>query len=495
MASCTVAVSEDKVDKLKSAKKCLACGRLNAVAKKKCACGSEFVSKWKSILKESIVFIAPVVLTPERLRSKVLNDGYQSSLGAYSDVEVSDNEGFQVSNKDNKLNSSITHLQNEISIEVSSEKLYAKPKRIRKIKYGLSFDFYDQNLITAQKASVDSYNEKMLNDKKLESFALDTSVESCKEGLVSPTSSISSSKSSIYATVVEDYKEVEDNKNFSFSETTEQGFSKKDSFTAPLGDTNITLKNESSATSPPVDLNEQNLEKNSHDKNIDVSFTGGNEFIHFGKRPIGRPRKHLKLNVPKRAVGRPRKDGKVSDKMSYYQRKKAEKLRIKTLQLEIANISEHHTETITDESNPKLAFRSMEFNQPNELHKIWENKFVKKRGRPKGSRDTRPRQKKKIAVDYNDNREIYESALEKLSNCGSLNMALPKKARCLLSPPSLMSSIIRKQKNNDSFDIKDNEKSERKQEKENYISEEKKEIFSLILDEINRKIISQKCFL
>ncbi|XP_065676629.1 uncharacterized protein LOC136092393 isoform X5 [Hydra vulgaris] len=416
MAFCTVGVSEDKVDKLKSAKKCLACGRLNAVAKKKCACGSEFVSKWKSILKET-----PVVLTPERLRSKVLNDGYQSSLGAYSDAEVSDNEGFQVSNKDNKLNASITDFPNEISIEVSSEKLYPKPKRIRKIKYGLSFDFYDQNLITAQKASVDSYNEKMLNDKKLESFALDTSVESSKEDLVSPTSSISSSKSSIYATVVEDYKEVE------------------------------------------------------------------------GKRPIGRPRKHLKLNVPKRAVGRPRKDGKVSDKMSYYQRKKAEKLRIKNLQLEIANISEHHTETITDELNPKLAFRSMESIQPNELHKIWENKFVKKRGRPKGSRDTRPRQKKKLAIDYNDNREIYESALEKLSNCGSLNV--PKKARCLLSPPSLMSSIIRKQKNNDSFDIKDNEKSERKQEKVNYISEEKKEIFSLILDEINRKIISQKCFL
>ncbi|XP_065676624.1 uncharacterized protein LOC136092393 isoform X2 [Hydra vulgaris] len=488
MAFCTVGVSEDKVDKLKSAKKCLACGRLNAVAKKKCACGSEFVSKWKSILKET-----PVVLTPERLRSKVLNDGYQSSLGAYSDAEVSDNEGFQVSNKDNKLNASITDFPNEISIEVSSEKLYPKPKRIRKIKYGLSFDFYDQNLITAQKASVDSYNEKMLNDKKLESFALDTSVESSKEDLVSPTSSISSSKSSIYATVVEDYKEVEGNKNFSFSETTEQSFSKNDPFTAPLGDTNVTLKNESNVTSPPVNLNEQNLEKSSHVKNIDVSFTGGNEFNHLGKRPIGRPRKHLKLNVPKRAVGRPRKDGKVSDKMSYYQRKKAEKLRIKNLQLEIANISEHHTETITDELNPKLAFRSMESIQPNELHKIWENKFVKKRGRPKGSRDTRPRQKKKLAIDYNDNREIYESALEKLSNCGSLNV--PKKARCLLSPPSLMSSIIRKQKNNDSFDIKDNEKSERKQEKVNYISEEKKEIFSLILDEINRKIISQKCFL
>ena len=74
-----------------------------------------------------------------------------------------------------------------------------------------------------------------------------------------------------------------------------------------------------------------------------------------------------------------------------------------------------------------------------------------------------------------------------------MSLANPKKARCLLSPPSLMSSAMKERLKKDRLNFKENDRVERKLEKEqNYIPEEKKELFSLILDEINRKIVSQR---
>ena len=65
--------------------------------------------------------------------------------------------------------------------------------------------------------------------------------------------------------------------------------------------------------------------------------------------------------------------------------------------------------------------------------------------------------------------------------------------RCFLSPPSLMASAKRERIRNEILETVEKERLERKLKKNNgiQIPPQKKEMFSLILAEINRRILSQ----
>ena len=118
------------------------------------------------------------MLTPERLRSKISNDEYESKLSIYSDNEETEEGGIKVV-KEDKPDISLTDLQNDICVEVknTSEKLYPKRKRVRSTKYDMSFELYDRNLMTAQIRSVNSYNEKLLTYKTNDSVKAKTDFE------------------------------------------------------------------------------------------------------------------------------------------------------------------------------------------------------------------------------------------------------------------------------------------------------------------------------
>jgi len=202
------------------------------------------------------------------------------------------------------------------------------------------------------------------------------------------------------------------------------------------------------------------------------------------KRPVGRPRIHFSPKLPKKPVGRPRKTPltlevnpvhkllkspkspkptkvpKSPVLMSPRSKEKVERFSKIAAVQSVAEYAEEDITSVTDTTDSESDTTAI--------------KFVRKKGRPR-------KDEKFHHMDPHFHHRTPGKLLEQRSG------------RCFLSPPSLIASAKKERIRNEILETVEHDRLTKKlrKMKPSVIPPEKQELFTMILDDINRRILSQ----
>lgn len=452
-------------------KKCYNCGIIISIINKACDCNNSFKQRRKSGFQE-----LPVVLTDDRLRptrsirtkQTVLDDndyfynlkkqkrisGTHSSDGNFEKLsdhnkfcnkELNDIEMESVAHSDSsKLNTMKAIVKNRV------EKMYPKRKRQKSTKYQDYESLMDNNATSMFGNKMDKKTAKKLifDSKKTSLYAMkDKNLRKeneCKK--LSARKKLIDSNSELG---IKGNKDTE-TKNDSEKRHTKSSLKQSVNLDSDISDDEKPLKELKTKISHSL-------------------IVGKSSMINPVKKKLGRPRIHPIL--PKKPVGRPRK---YPANLSHeYHKKHTEPARRIIEKAEILAINENPTDHLTEMENA--------------LTNSYEKKGIK-RGRPKGCKDSKPRKVRNDYIVQLNKHKIYDDDMSK-----KITKQKQKNSKCLLSPPSLIFSKEEKHIDNESLNPEEIEKIERRLDKTNpfIIPEYKKDLYSSILSEINRRISSQ----
>ncbi|XP_057292255.1 uncharacterized protein LOC130614815 [Hydractinia symbiolongicarpus] len=445
-------------------RECIKCHRRVAIARKVCDCGHIFKERKKHGFKEM-----PIVIKPDRLRHMAPSRRHSN------ENETTENKKQQGWISDSHTNRRVNTLENiarKIIVDSessgkNSEKLYPRREKttkheslniasmikkyipdqeqLLKTKDGKSLAKLEQECPIQDKETTDRRLEK---SQKMEIAKIENTTDkqfACLLAETSPAYLLPEGKETV---LTEDINAVIDvvvvNSDAKNNVVIQDG--KDDEFFRRPRIRRITHEesiNKDADNVPLIQLNKAKSPKPT------------------GRRPVGRPRKHpIKENLPKRPVGRPRKHP-----------------------LELKG----HSENAADDFPTMVSIKGNEGMLPvDTIHQ------PRKRGRPKGAKDSKPR---RIRQGFNE-RNVYNNNLKDAEHGESLDTHPymdRKTGRCFLSPPSLMATAKRERIRNEMLETVETERLKKRLDRTPAftIPEDKKELFSLILDEINRRIAAQ----